>query len=219
VGAGTLPSAVALLRDLATVRDEVSSLNNGTPSSGGQEVTHAAITRRMRQISPAGRIPLAVDLRLDCEVQLPEHVMHEMARAATALLRLTRQPAGWPAWRDYHAAFYDRYGTGTLVPVTDVVDPGAGLGYPAGYPGSVLPAPVEGPSPRDERLLALAWQTVMEGGWEIVLTDETIRAVAGDERLDTRWIPPHAAGVPRCPDLGSGTRPDHRSTPRLGQHV
>ncbi len=136
VGAAALPAAGALLRNLATVRDEISSLNNGIPSRGEQEVTHAAITRRMRQISTAGRIPLAVDLLLDCEVQLPEHVVHEMARAATALLRLTRQPAGWPAWRDYHAAFCDRYGTGTLVPVTEVVDPDAGLGYPAGYPGS-----------------------------------------------------------------------------------
>ncbi|HZO64854.1 MAG TPA: lantibiotic dehydratase family protein, partial [Kribbellaceae bacterium] len=191
VGAGTLPSTVSLLHDLATVRAELQQLNHGTTRAGRAGVTRAAITRRMRQISPAGRTPLAVDLRLDCHVQLPEHVAQEMARAATTLLHLTRHPAGWPAWRDYHAAFCDRYGTATLVPVTQVVDPDAGLGYPAGYPGSILPAPVDGPSPRDERLLALAWQTVTDGSREIVLTDQSIRAVAGDQRLDPRWIPPH----------------------------
>lgn len=190
-GADTLPSAVSLRRDLETVRAEVHQLNHELPGPGGQEVTHAEITRRMRQISLAGRIPLAVDLRLDCDVQLPEHVAEEIGRAANALLRLTRQPSGWPTWRDYHAAFCDRYGTGTLVPVTEVVDPDAGLGYPAAYPGSVLPSPLDVPSSRDERLLALAWQAVMDGSREIILTDETISVLAGDERLDSRWIPPH----------------------------
>ena len=46
----------------------------------------------------------------------------DLAHAATALLRLTRQPAGFPAWREYHSAFCDRYGTGTLA--SGMVRPG-----------------------------------------------------------------------------------------------
>jgi thiopeptide-type bacteriocin biosynthesis protein len=192
VGAETLPSTAPLVRDLRTVQTQVRQLNAHTPDADRHRVTIAAVGRRMRQISPAGRIPLAVDLRLDCDVRLPEPVAQEMTSAASALLRLTRHPTGWPAWHDYHAAFCDRYGTGTLVPVTEVVNPDIGLGYPAGYPGSVLPAPVDVPAPRDERLLALAWQTVTEGGREIVLTDEIIRAIAGDQDgLNPSWIPPH----------------------------
>lgn len=114
----------------------------------------------------------------------------ELAHAATALLRLTRHPAGWPAWRDYHAAFCDRYGTGTLVPLTDVVDPDVGLGYPAGYPGSLLPAPADPPTERDERLLALAWHAATTGTRDVTLTDEDITPIAGTNPLDAQ-VPPH----------------------------
>src|SRR5580704_4904569 len=79
-----------------------------------------------------------------------------MEQAASALLRLTRQPTGEAAWRGFHTTFCDRYGTGTLVPLAEVVDPGAGLGYPAGYPGNLLSPPTSAPSQRDEHLLALA---------------------------------------------------------------
>jgi len=188
---GVLPGpAWRLMRELQNVRTELNALND-PPSGRESGLTRAALTGRMRQISTAGRTPLAVDLRLDCHLRLPEHVIEEMARAASALLRLTRQPAGWPAWRDYHTAFCDRYGTATLVPVTDVVDPDAGLGYPPGYPGAVLPDPVDGSSPRDERLLGLAWRATVDGTDEIVLTDDTITAIAGPEPLDAGRVPPH----------------------------
>ncbi len=189
---GVLPGpAWRLIRDLQNVRTELRCLNDVPPARPEPSLTTAALTRRMRQISTAGRTPVAVDLQLDCRLQLPQHILEEMARAASALLRLTRQPTGWPAWRDYHTAFCDRYGTGTLVPVTDVVDPDAGLGYPPGYPGTVLPDPVDAPSPRDERLLGLAWRTIVEGSREIVLTDDTIDAIASGDPLDAALIPPH----------------------------
>ena len=37
-------------------------------------------------------------------------------------------PGGSPVWEDYHRRFVDRFGTATLVPQLDVVDPGTGLG-------------------------------------------------------------------------------------------
>src|SRR5262249_55481469 len=90
----------------------------------------------------------------------------------------------------YWAAFVDRYGTGTLVPLAEVLDPDAGLGYPAGYRGGVLPPSEVGRSERDGRLLAMAWRAMAEGTGEIVLTDADITALTGEE-FDERYIPPH----------------------------
>jgi thiopeptide-type bacteriocin biosynthesis protein len=189
VSAGTLPATAMLLRDLETASAEM-RCHNRSDAGTAQGRLREHLTRQMRTISPAGRTPLALDLRLDCDVSLPAHVVHEVEAAASALLHVSRHPAGLPVWRAYHAAFCDRYGTGTLIPLSDVIDPDAGLGYPAGYPGSVLPAPVDSPFQRDEQLLALAWQAMAESSREIRLTDETLRAL-NDDRIDEWYIPPH----------------------------
>jgi len=190
MGVDALPSVARLLCDLEAVRTKLRCHNQGRADTG--QSARESITRQMQEVSPAGRTPLAVDLLLDCDVFLPDDVAQEVEWAASALLRLTRHPAGQPAWRAYHASFCERYGTGTLVPVTEVVNPDAGLGYPAGYPGSIFPAAAEVPSMRDDRLLALAWQTVNDGGdGEINLTEEAICALVDDERLHVDRLPPH----------------------------
>src|SRR5262249_55736787 len=156
-----LPSVRSLFVELRTILAELRRANADGGTTG--RTTRDALRGRMRNVSHAGRTPLALDLVLDCAVQLPEHVAHEAERAASVLLRLSRHPAGLPVWRSYHAAFLERYGSGTLVPLADALNPDAGLGYPAGYPGSVLPVPQETPTVRDEGLLALAWQAIVEG--------------------------------------------------------
>ncbi len=190
-GADTLPSTASLVRDLEAVQADMRHHNHETTITAQRAHARETITHRMRELSQAGRASLAVDVLLDCDVQLPHHVAHQIERAASALLRLTRHPAGEPAWHDFHAAFHDRYGIGTLVPLAEVVDPDAGLGYPAGYPGSVMPPPTGGPSERDERLLALAWHAMADGSGEIILTDEIVHALADHDRFDERHIPPH----------------------------
>ncbi|TVT25755.1 lantibiotic dehydratase, partial [Amycolatopsis rhizosphaerae] len=182
-----LEAPAPLVRELAVIRADLEHHNG---EKADQSAQRARVTGRMRKLSSAGRTPLAVDLLLDCDVQLPAAVATEMELTAGALLRLTRQPAGQPAWRDYHAAFIERYGTGTLVPITSVVDPSTGLGYPAGYPGSIFTPPSLGLSKRDERLLALAWKAMADGSRRVVLTDEDLHALT-DEELDERHIPPH----------------------------
>ncbi|GGM68212.1 hypothetical protein GCM10012275_43430 [Longimycelium tulufanense] len=186
-GAENLPSVVPLLRDLEAVRAELHRHNH--PATGHVERRQArtAVTRRL---SSAGRIPLAIHLLLDCHVQVPYRVAREMEQAASVLLRLTRHPHGDPAWRDYHAAFLDRYGVGALVPLVEVANPDAGLGFPAGYPGSLFHLPPGGLMKRDERLLALAWQTVIDGSREVVLSEEQVRGLAA-EGFDEQRIPPH----------------------------
>ena len=188
--AASIADIASLTRDLDTILAELRHHNREATTRAEQSRIRATLTRRMRDFSPEGRTPLAVDLLLDCAVRLPHQVAQEMERAASALLRLTRQPTGEATWRDYQSAFVNKYGTGTAVPLAEVLDPDAGLGYPAGYRGSVLPAPTPGISERDERLLALAWQTMADGTREIVLTDEVIGELTG-EAFDERYIPPH----------------------------
>ncbi|MFD1321100.1 lantibiotic dehydratase [Micromonospora sonneratiae] len=177
--ASSIPALAPLVNDVETIHRDLSS---------GQA---QALAPRMRALSPAGRTPLAEDLRLDCAIRVPRHVGQEVAEAASVLLRLTRRPTGEPAWLRYFAAFVARYGTGTLVPVTEVVDTAAGLGYPASYPESVFAVSAETVMDRDEQLLRLAWQALADNQQEIVLTADTIRALTGDSPFDERHIPPH----------------------------
>jgi lantibiotic biosynthesis protein len=74
--------------------------------------------------------------------------------AAPALLRLTPHPFGSPAWKDFHARFRDRYGTGAVVPVRDVVAD-SGLGFPAGFLGAPRVPAAHALTERDATLLGL----------------------------------------------------------------
>ncbi|MFF0106105.1 lantibiotic dehydratase [Streptomyces hirsutus] len=186
--ASAVPEAARVLRELESVRRAVHE-HNRCPANGQGRVREE-LTGRLRRLSDAGRSPLAVDLRLDAEVRIPESVAFEMEKAADALLRLTRRPSGQGVWKEYQVAFWERYGTGTLVPVKEVVDPASGLGYPADYPGSRMTAPPPEVSERDERLLALAWQALADGSREILLTDDLIDHVVGGEPTGGE-APPH----------------------------
>lgn len=190
--AGDLTESGTLVRELAAVRGELEQHNRS--AGAGQRAARVAVGARMRRLSAAGRTPLAVDVRLDAEVQVPALIVTEVEHAASALLRLTRHPAGLPAWIGYHAAFRDRYGVGTLVPLREALDADAGLGYPAGYPGSILTAPTTADPDvvqrRDGRLLALAWASRDRA--EVTLTDADLQQLADDVGgLDEGWIPPH----------------------------
>ncbi len=209
-GADSIPEAARWLDELQAVHHEVHR-HNHAPTPGEQTRLRAALTGRMRRISAAGRTPLGVNLSLGYEVEIPRKVVHEVERAASALLRLTREPTGPAVWREWYTAFCERYGTGTLVPLTEALHPDAGLGYPADYPGSVhlRPRPVH--TTRDEQLATLAWQAMADGSREISLTDELIDTLAAD-LLDTRYIPPHVeisarihAASPQAIDRGEFT--------------
>ncbi|MDA0564875.1 lantibiotic dehydratase [Streptomonospora sp. S1-112] len=188
IGAAGLPEAASLLAELERVHDQIRR-HNVLPSDLGRASARAEITDTMQRITAATRSPLAVDLHLDADVQVPTHVATEAARAATTLLRLAREPEGSAGWHSYHRAFVDRYGTGTLVPVTEAVSD-AGIGYPPGYPDTLLPDPVEPPSNRDQRLFALAWQAVVDGSRELVITDDMVDGIAGPLSTNA-LIPPH----------------------------
>ncbi|WP_325748079.1 lantibiotic dehydratase [Streptomyces sp.] len=186
VEAHAIEAAAPILHGL---EDVAAALHHHNRAPGtGQTRMRETLVRELRTLSDAGRAPLAVDLLLDATVQVPLSVVREMEAAAGALLRLTRRPTGHAIWHDFQTAFWERYGTGTLVPLSEVLDPAAGLGFPAEYPGSMMSAPATPASARDRRLLALAWQAVADGSREIVLTDEVIDAITGDGPMAG---PPH----------------------------
>lgn len=187
--AGALPAVAPLLADLDAFHRDL--LTHDAQTGGQQALPRAGLSDAARRISDAGRTPLCADLLLDCDVRLPASVAAELAGAASALTRLSPNPAGSPVWASFHELFTQRYGAGAIVPVLDVVDPGSGLGFPAGYPGSVLPAPPVGAAPRDERLAALAWRAVTQGQAEIVLTDETIAKVTAGDAFNPCYVQPH----------------------------
>jgi len=145
---------------------------------------------RMRAISNTAEQPLVVDLRLGATVTLPPQVATEAAAAAHALMRLTPMPAGNPVFREYHGRFLDRYGPGAMVPVDQLVDPIAGLGYPCGYQDMARAAQPEPQSGRDERLLALAQDAALDGARELVINDDVLDALATDGTSEAH-PPPH----------------------------
>jgi thiopeptide-type bacteriocin biosynthesis protein len=146
-----------------------------------------AVADRMRALSAATAQPLMVDVRFGGTFVLPAEVAVEAESAAGALLRLNPHPAGEPAWRKYHIMFLERYGAGALVPVGRLVDPTAGLGFPAHYGRPRRPAADF--AHRDRRLLALAQQAAMDGACEIVLDEAAIEDLAAGGPDRPRSVP------------------------------
>lgn len=175
VGSGELPEAARI----EELRDTHSRLSRAVLSDLD------AIAARMRELTETLANPVALDLRADCHVMIPRRVADEAAAAASALARLSPDPHGTSGWKDYHTRFLDRYGIGTAIPVTDLLDPVAGLGMPSHY--SVPAFAVW--SSRDERLAALAQQAVLDGTTEIVLDGATFAEIAGPESADASPVP------------------------------
>lgn len=139
----------------------------------------AHLARYIDLPDPGGTI--AVDLRLDCAVTLPPAVTREAAEAASALVAVAPR---LPGWDEYHHAFIERWGPGAAVPLRDVL---RALGFPAGYRGSHRRAP-DVFTARDAVLVELAQRSALDGGTEVVLDDELIARLRGD---DDRPAIPH----------------------------
>ncbi|TDD46280.1 hypothetical protein E1263_36825 [Kribbella antibiotica] len=122
-----------------------------------------------------------VDLRMDVDLQLPQEVAAEAARAAEVLWRLSPPGDGLPDLTTYHLEFLDRYGTDRVVPVLELLDPHVGLGPPADYripfgerPGRAAPTATH-PELRDQILAA----ALGDHQGELVLDDALIDQLAG----------------------------------------
>jgi lantibiotic biosynthesis protein len=209
VGPSDLPDVNALLETLDTICTQIKE-HNSLSDPEDQDRRREAIVRRMSTVVSSARSAVTVELHLGCVATLPVAVADEMERAATALICLSRRPAGEPDWFDYHRAFCEMFGTGTAVPVLDVVDSDRGLGYPAGFRGSRRARQPDVTTPHDERLLHLAWAAIAECHREVVLTDEEIRSMIDGTEFSGTDIPPHLELAARiyAPDTDALRRGD-----------
>jgi len=187
VDASTVPQAAPLIGELRAIHAGLRASDH--LASSLERRAQAVTVERMRALSDTAMQPLMVDLRLGATVVLPRQVAVEAASAAGALLRLSAAPTGVPAWRAWYARFLDRYGPGAVVPVTQLVDPTAGLGFPCHYADPDRNGVAVGWSRRDQRLLALAQQAALDGVQEVVLDDDVIEALAGGEVGEPRAAP------------------------------
>ncbi|KKD06492.1 lantibiotic dehydratase [Streptomyces sp. WM6386] len=181
IDAGSLAPVAETVRELHAVQAGPEEC----ATHGGRD----SVAARMRDLVPGlRRHPVALDLRLDAQIVLPEVIAREIERAALILTRLSSRPYGTAAWNEYHQRFYERYGIGTMVPLAEVVAD-SGTGYPDGYPGA--PAGVRRPrvSARDDALVRLAQAAALDGRDEVILTDEQIEAL--DVGPDEPRLPPH----------------------------
>ncbi|WP_242882632.1 lantibiotic dehydratase [Actinomadura litoris] len=195
VSAAQIPVIAPTARRLETLHADLRRHNGIRGDAAPRTALRERLETQMRQITHIERCPLSMDLRLDCKVRLPARIAQDMAAAASVLQRLTTQPGGYALWREYHAAFLGRFGSGVLVPLAELLDPGAGLGYPGGYPGAVLPQPspsvehINRPADRDARLLAMVHRALMNGDEEVSLSDETVTELGAD--MEQVRIPAH----------------------------
>ncbi len=176
VAAETIPEIASTSRELSAVHHQLLAQDRSV-------VSDRATTRRMQALSSVTDMPVIADTILDCDIEIPEQVVHEARDAVHVLHRLSPYPLGYPAWRDYHSRFRARYGTGALVPVLDLVAD-SGLGLPADYLGSSRGRVPSQLTERDEKLLALIQRATLNGDNEIVLTDHVIEDLAASDPAD-----------------------------------
>ncbi|MGH3824338.1 MAG: lantibiotic dehydratase, partial [Pseudonocardiaceae bacterium] len=182
-GAGSL----SVVRELRAISGQLSRHDQAS-SPGARRAVRVSVSQQMSAICDSPEPALAVDLRVDCSVVLPQAVAREAEAAASALVRLTPHRFGNPAWQAYHTRFLERYGSGAVVPVGQVVDADTGLGYPAGYRGSVMKQSDPPLVARDRTLLRLAQQAALDGSDEVVLDEHTLSELAPES---PEAAPPH----------------------------
>lgn len=172
-----LPEIAGLVAEPRAIHDDLSRLGGVPHPDVVARTGRAQVAERMRAVCDIAAQPLIVDVELDCQITVPDLVIREAETAASALLRLTPYPFGYRRWTEYHVRFRTRYGPGAVVPVRELVQVDTGLGLPAGYLGALPGHAGRMLTERDETLLALVQQAVMDGREEIVLTEPVIRTL------------------------------------------
>ncbi|MEU9190149.1 lantibiotic dehydratase [Streptomyces sp. NPDC048484] len=168
--AAGIPNLAAQTSQLTAIQGVLNHPDTATPWSPG-----GRLAQSMQRVSATGRVPLLVDAALDCTPHIPEALLDEAAEAAGVMHQLSPHPYGYPQWRDYHQRFLDRYGTEPVVPVLDLIAD-SGLGLPAGFLGSERARPPYQVTDRDEKILRLLQEAMLDGRRELVLT----RAIIAD---------------------------------------
>ncbi|MFD4144095.1 lantibiotic dehydratase [Streptomyces sp. NPDC058572] len=170
-----LPETCTLVSELLAIHEQLQG--SGRTAPWIEERGRRETTARMRGLSTATDQPVTVDLRLGCDLVLPQAVADEAAAAAEALIRLSPAPTGNVSWREYHGRFLSQYGPCTPVAVEQLIDPVRGLGFPRHF-ASAHPN-IRELTARDEALLALAQHAALDGAREVTLDENRIDALTG----------------------------------------
>ncbi|MFJ6084486.1 lantibiotic dehydratase [Streptomyces sp. NPDC092369] len=161
--------------ELSEVAAGLARHDDATAAGVGARAERARVRAVMRRLCPTAEPALALDLRLDWDLVIPEAVAEEAAKAAAALTRLAPRAALSPAWVAWHGRFLDRYGPGAVVPVLDAVDL---LGYPSGYLGTAGASTGPSLTARDSQLLRLAYTAATGRRRHVRLDDAAIDELA-----------------------------------------
>ncbi|MFD6303044.1 lantibiotic dehydratase [Streptomyces sp. NPDC060223] len=162
--------------ELSAVAAGLARHDDATAAAGvGARTERARVRALMRRLCPTAEPALALDLRLDWDLVIPEAVAEEAAKAAAALTRLAPRAALSPEWVAWHGRFLDRYGPGAVVPVLDAIDL---LGYPSGYLGTTGASTGPTLTARDSRLLRLAYAAATGRRHHVRLDDAAIDELA-----------------------------------------
>ncbi|MFF3271712.1 lantibiotic dehydratase [Streptomyces chrestomyceticus] len=186
VEADTVPGVAHTAERLRQIHQLL--IRHGAAPASKQRAMRTEATRQMTAATSTVDRPLTVNLSPDCDIILPTAVAEEAERALKVIARISPYPSGPPVWQDYRARFLERYSMGALVPVRDLTDPDVGLGFPAGYRGSVLRRPASATTRRDEELLSLAQDAAVNQAREIVLSEANLAALAVG---DVAQVPAH----------------------------
>ncbi len=186
VGATAVAPVAGLTRTLEAIHSELAKC--AARPIGETSAARHDLVSRMHDVAVVRGHPLAIDLRLDDDVVLPDEVAREAERAVLVLARLSAAPFGTAAWKAHHQRFYERFGIGSMVPVLDVVAD-SGIGFPAGYPGSDTSQPRQAVSKRDEALVRLAQSAALDCLDEVVLDERLLASL--ELGPDPIRLPPH----------------------------
>ena len=173
------------LDDLTAIWNLITQHNRPAHDAPRPTLRDRAEERMVRFDFPT-RARLALHTRADATARIPEVVADEVSKAAHALMRLTRNPAGDSVWAHYQTMFWERYGPDVLVPVREATDPGSGIGFPADYPLTTWRVRDSVVLDRDRRLATLAWRGLSSPNGEVVLSERDIDELAGvpaDEQI------------------------------------
>ena len=161
--------------ELCAVAEGLARHDAASTAPAGARAERARVTSAMTRVCPTAKPALALDLRLDWDLVIPQAVAEETAKAAAALTRLAPRAALSPEWVAWHGRFLDRYGQGAVVPVLVAIDL---LGFPSGYLGTTGASTGPTLTARDSRLLRLAYTAATRRRHHVRLDDAAIDELA-----------------------------------------
>lgn len=196
---GRLPPDHALGRPLAQLQGLLAGADRHPV--GGPARLQALMTARdlADQVCLVDR-PLSVNVAIDARIDVPASLVDEAARAASALWRVSDQPAPLSEWCK---RFAQRYGPDRLVPLLEATDAATGLGVgladietrdhlTPGHAGGAIDEAAASSRRRLGALATLVAQALAHGQTEVIVDGAALAEMSHG----------HASRPPRTAEIG-----------------